>query len=80
MVEALKAGGFALGVNVKIEWVDSGKITPETEKSVFENVDGIIIPGGFGGRATEGMIETCRYARENGVPCLGICLGYRVFA
>ena len=78
VVEALKAGGFALGVNVKIEWVDSGKITPETEKSVFENVDGIIIPGGFGDRATEGMIEPCRYARVNGVPCLGICLGMQM--
>ncbi len=78
VVEALKAGGFALGVNVKIEWVDSGKITPETEKSLFENVDGIIIPGGFGDRATEGMIETCRYARVNGVPCLGICLGMQM--
>ncbi len=78
VVEALKAGGYALGANVKIRWVDSEKVTYNTAKDIFAGVNGIIIPGGFGGRATEGMIETCRYARENGVPCLGICLGMQM--
>ena len=78
VVEALKAGGFALGANVSIKWVDSGEVNEKTEKEIFADADGIIIPGGFGDRATDGMIETCRYARENKVPCLGICLGMQM--
>ena len=78
VVEALKAGGFALGANVSIKWVDSGEVNEKTEKEIFADTDGIIIPGGFGDRATDGMIETCRYARENKVPCLGICLGMQM--
>ncbi len=78
VVEALKAGGYACGAQVKIRWVDSETINKKTEKEIFKGVNGIIIPGGFGNRATEGMIETCRYARENKIPCLGICLGMQM--
>lgn len=78
VAEALKAGGFALGANVKIKWTDSGEVTRENAAKIFPDADGIVIPGGFGDRATAGMIETCRYARENNLPCLGICLGMQM--
>ncbi len=78
VVEALKAGGYALGANLEIKWVVSEFVTRETVCDILGDVDGIIIPGGFGVRATEGMIESCRYARENNVPCFGICLGMQM--
>lgn len=78
VAEALKAGGYACGADVKIRWVDSADVNAETVNGLLDGADGIIIPGGFGGRATDGMVETCRYARENGVPCLGICLGMQM--
>lgn len=78
VAEALRSGGYAVNVKVDITWVDSETVTDNTAKKVFGDADGIIIPGGFGGRATEGMIATCKYARENDVPCLGICLGMQM--
>lgn len=80
VAEALKAGGYACGVNVKIRWIDSETVTRESAERVLGGAGGIIIPGGFGCRATEGMTEACRYARENGVPCFGICLGMQMMA
>ena len=80
VVEALHAGGYDCGVKVSIRWVDSETVTPDTAAEIFKGVGGIIIPGGFGPRATDGMIETCRFARENGVPCFGICLGMQMMA
>lgn len=78
VVEALKAGGYANGVNVEIKWIDSKTLSSENIKRNLQDVDGVIIPGGFGMRATEGMIETCRYARLNNLPCFGICLGMQM--
>lgn len=78
VVEALKAGGYANGVNVEIKWIDSKTLTRENVADNLKDINGVIIPGGFGVRATEGMIETCRYARQNNLPCFGICLGMQM--
>lgn len=78
VVEALNAAGYANGVKIKIRWVDSENLTAANAAETFKGVNGIIIPGGFGSRATEGMIETCRFARENDLPCFGICLGMQM--
>ena len=78
VMEALKHGGYENGVKVKIEWVDSETVTPETAKGIFAGCDGIIIPGGFGGRGIEGKITSARYAREHSVPYFGICLGMQI--
>ncbi len=73
--EALLHGGVASNVKVKLEWIESEELSgPEREKQLAD-VDGILIPGGFGHRGVEGMIEAVRYARENKVPYFGICLG-----
>ena len=78
VVESLYHAGFACGKKVKIRWVDSDSVTDETAKKVFDGCDGIIVPGGFGDRGIEGMICSCRCARENGVPYFGICLGMQI--
>jgi CTP synthase len=73
--EALLHGGFAHGVKTNIHWIDSaGLLEPGGERQL-EPYDGILVPGGFGGRGVEGMIEAIRYARECKVPYFGICLG-----
>ena len=66
----------ALGVNVNLKWVDSEKL--EKDIKPLEGVDGVIIPGGFGNRGIEGKIMAARYARENGIPFLGVCLGFQI--
>ncbi|HEX6522262.1 MAG TPA: CTP synthase [Streptosporangiaceae bacterium] len=74
--EALKAGGFANDAQVNIRWVVSDDCqTPDGAAAALEGVDGILIPGGFGVRGIEGKIGAIRYARENGIPLLGLCLG-----
>ena len=78
VVEALKHGGIAAHANVKIRWVDSEEITPENVAEKLKGVDGILVPGGFGTRGTEGKIEAIRYAREEKIPFLGICLGMQM--
>jgi CTP synthase len=75
IIESLKHGGFAHSANVDIRWVTSDDITPENAVEVLSELDGILIPGGFGVRGVDGKVEAIRYARENGVPFLGICLG-----
>ncbi len=80
IIESLNHAGCDLGINVKLKWVDSETVTRENAKDIFENVDAIIIPGGFGYRGVEGKINTCEYARLNDVPLLGICLGMQVAA
>jgi CTP synthase len=75
VIESLKHGGFAHSANVDIQWVTSDDITPENADEVLSVLDGILIPGGFGVRGVDGKVEAIRYARENGVPFLGICLG-----
>ena len=76
--EALRHAGYALGTRIDIRWVDSQEVTPDTADALFRDVDGILVPGGFGGRGIEGMIQAARYARERAVPYLGLCLGMQV--
>ena len=73
--EAITHGGVANGVNVKIEWVDSERIEMDGPEALLGSSHGVLIPGGFGDRGTEGMVQSARYARERGVPFFGICLG-----
>mgnify|MGYP004474808961 CR=1 FL=1 len=78
VVESLNHASFVVGKNVKIKWVDSDTVTPESAPKIFEDVSGIILPGGFGMRGIEGMINACQYARENSLPYFGICLGMQI--
>ena len=78
VIESVKHAGFANDVNVDIELIDSETITKDTVNEKLKNLDGIIVPGGFGNRGIEGKIETIKYARENKVPFLGICLGMQM--
>lgn len=78
IVEALNHASFAVGKNVKIKWIDSDTVTAESAPETFRDCAGIILPGGFGMRGIEGMISTCRYARENQLPYFGICLGMQI--
>jgi len=74
--EAIRAAGFANHARVQLRWVPSDDCdTPAGAASALKGVDGIVIPGGFGIRGIEGKINTSRYARENGLPILGLCLG-----
>jgi CTP synthase len=74
--EALKAGGFANNAKVSIRWVPSDDCdTGEGAARALDGVDGVLVPGGFGVRGIEGKIGAIRYARENGIPLLGLCLG-----
>ena len=78
VVEALKHGGIAAHANVKIRWVDSEEVNKENVDQVLKGVDGILVPGGFGTRGTEGKITAIQYAREQKIPFLGICLGMQM--
>ena len=78
VAEALHHAGFALGAKVSIDWIDSEKINEENYEKAFCDLAGILVPGGFGNRGTEGMILAARYARENDIPYLGICLGMQI--
>lgn len=76
--EALKHAGLRNHVRVKITHVDSETITDANAKQQLSKYDAILVPGGFGSRGVEGKISTAKYARENKVPYLGICLGMQV--
>ena len=78
VVEALKHGGVPSGTRIEIAWVDSETVTRENARELLEGVHGILIPGGFGIRGVEGKIEVARFAREQRIPYLGICLGLQV--
>ena len=78
VAEALRHGGIVNDTQVEILWLDSEKITSETVEEMLSPCNGIIIPGGFGDRGIEGMIEAIRYARENLIPAFGICLGMQM--
>lgn len=78
VVESLKHGGYETGARVHIKWVESEDITEESAGAIFRDVQGIIVPGGFGDRGIEGMIEACKYAREHNIPYFGICLGMQI--
>ncbi|MFB7890572.1 CTP synthase [Microbacterium sp. NPDC056044] len=76
VTEALKAGGFAQETHVNIRWIPSDECeTPEGAAKALGPLDGIVIPGGFGIRGIEGKIGALKFAREQGIPTLGICLG-----
>ena len=76
VTEALKAGGFANQAKVSIKWIASDTCeTPEGAARQLADVDGICVPGGFGVRGIEGKLGALRFARENGIPALGLCLG-----
>jgi CTP synthase len=76
VTEALRAGGFANDTKVSIEWIPSDECrTPEGAQRHLAGLDGICVPGGFGVRGIEGKLGALRFARENGIPALGLCLG-----
>ena len=75
VVEALHHAGVANGVTVNINLINGEELSAENVAEVLEGMDGILVPGGFGQRAFEGKIAAVRFARENGIPFLGICLG-----
>ena len=78
VVESLFHAGTDLGGVVQIRWVDSQTVTNENAARVLDGCAGILVPGGFGDRGIEGMIAAARYARTQGVPYLGICLGMQI--
>ena len=78
VVEALTHGGIENDVKVEIKWVSSEMVTDENAAAHFSDCAGILVPGGFGSRGVEGKISAVRYARENRVPFLGICLGMQM--
>ena len=78
VVEALTHGGIENGVKVDIRWLDSETVTDENAARLLADCQGILVPGGFGSRGVEGKISAIRYARENRVPFLGICLGMQM--
>ena len=78
VVETLKHGGIASHANVHLKWVDSELVTEENVAEYLSDVDGVLVPGGFGNRGIEGMITAIRYARENKIPFLGLCLGMQL--
>jgi CTP synthase len=74
--EAVRAAGFAHRARVELRWVPSDEcVSPTGAAAALQGVDGVVIPGGFGVRGIEGKIGAARYARERGIPCLGLCLG-----
>lgn len=76
--EALKHAGYYVNSRVHIQWVDSQRITKQNVKQLLEGADGILVPGGFGKRGIEGMIEAISFARKKQIPFLGICLGMQL--
>ena len=78
VVEALKHGGIANKIEVEIRWIDSEELTPDNAEEYLHDVDGILVPGGFGIRGTEGKIIAIQYAREKKIPFLGLCLGMQL--
>ena len=78
VVEALKHGGVANHAKVNIKWVDSEHVTEANAPQVFHDVKGILVPGGFGDRGIDGKIYAIQYAREHGIPFLGLCLGMQL--
>lgn len=78
VVEALKHAAIFNHAKMHIKWLDSEEITEKSAGLLLRDVDGILVPGGFGSRGIEGMINAARYARENNIPYLGLCLGMQI--
>jgi len=78
VIESLNHAGFEAGANVSIRWIDSEDVNECTVDGLLCDIDGMIIPGGFGDRGIEGKVLACQYVRENNIPFLGICLGMQI--
>ena len=78
VVEALRHGGYAHGARIDLEWIQAEAVEGLLADGALRDLDGIVIPGGFGERGIEGKIAAATYARENQIPCLGLCLGLHV--
>lgn len=78
VAEAMSHAGYELNTHISINWIDSEGITSDNVSEVLKDLDGIIVPGGFGDRGIEGMILSAKYARENNIPYFGICLGMQI--
>ena len=78
IINALEHAGIALGCETEIKWIETTTITDENTAEHLADVDGIIVPGGFGTRGAEGKIACIRYARENNLPYLGLCFGFQM--
>ncbi len=78
VVEALRHGGYHHGAEIDIDWIQAEEVEGLLAGGRLAHLDGMVIPGGFGERGIEGKIAAARYARENEVPCLGICLGLQI--
>jgi CTP synthase len=75
VIEALKHGGYHHGARVNIRWIASDQLAGGDVEALLGSADGILVPGGFGVRGVEGKVDAVRFARERGIPFLGICLG-----
>ncbi len=79
LIEALHHAGFINRLDVQLEWIDSSMFEKDESKlKILDEVDGVLVPGGFGTRGIEGMIKAIHYARENKIPFFGICLGMQL--
>ncbi|MDT8860466.1 CTP synthase [Alkalihalobacillus sp. MEB130] len=78
VAEALRHAGYAFDADIDIQWIDAEEVTDANVAELVGSADGILVPGGFGDRGVEGKISAIRYARENNVPFLGICLGMQL--
>ncbi|MBA4541872.1 CTP synthase [Thermoactinomyces daqus] len=78
VVEALRHAGFERDTDIEVKWVNSEDVTEQNVDDLLGDVDGILVPGGFGDRGIEGKLVATRYARENKIPFLGICLGMQM--
>ncbi|MBV8982169.1 MAG: CTP synthase, partial [Acidimicrobiia bacterium] len=78
VVEALRHGGYAHGARIDLDWIQAEAVEGLLAEGALKDLDGIVIPGGFGERGVEGKVAAAGYAREHGIPCLGLCLGLQV--
>ncbi len=78
ILNALEHAGIAKGSKVNIKWIETSEVNDKNAAEFLKDVDGIIVPGGFGTRGTEGKISCIKYARENNLPYLGLCLGFQM--
>jgi CTP synthase len=78
VIESIKHASWNNKVKANLVWIDSVKVEKEGAKNILKGFDGIVVPGGFGSRGTEGMIEAIKYAREHSVPYLGLCYGMQM--
>lgn len=78
VAEALRHAGYYHNTHIRIRWIDSEEITAENVEEKLADLDGILVPGGFGSRGIEGMILAAKYAREKDIPYFGICLGMQI--